>query len=88
MMLKDYLRNTPGTAGGLGGRDRTLSVKSRKTARKSAFFRKKIKKPLPNCPVCASQKMSKKKTPNFMQSNDVITASEVEINDQNQYELS
>ena len=35
--------NTPGTAGGLGGRDRTLAVKSRKTVVKSAFFRKKIK---------------------------------------------
>ena len=34
--------NTPGTAGGPGGRDRTLTVKSRKTAEKSAFFRKKI----------------------------------------------
>ena len=35
--------NTPGTAGGPGGRDRTLDVKSKKIARKSAFFRKKIK---------------------------------------------
>ena len=35
--------NTPGTAGGPGGRDRTLAVKSRKNARKFAFFRKKIK---------------------------------------------
>ena len=35
--------NTPGTAGGPGGRDRTLAVKSRKNARKSAFFLKKIK---------------------------------------------
>ena len=33
---------TPGTAGGPGGRDRTMAVKSRKNARKSAFFRKKI----------------------------------------------
>ena len=30
--------NTPGTAGGPGGRDRTLAVKSRKNARKSFFF--------------------------------------------------
>ena len=30
--------NTPGTAGGPGGRDRTLAVKNRKNARKSAFF--------------------------------------------------
>ena len=34
--------NTPGTAGGPGGRDRTLAVKSReKKARKSVFFRLK-----------------------------------------------
>ena len=33
--------NTPGTAGGPGGRDRTLAVKSQKIARKSAFFHKK-----------------------------------------------
>ena len=32
---------TPGTAGGPGGRDQTMAVKSRKNARKSAFFRKK-----------------------------------------------
>ena len=31
-------KNTPGTAGGPGGRDRTLAVKSKKIARKSAFF--------------------------------------------------
>ena len=36
-------RNTQGTAGGLGGHDRTLAVKSRKIAKKSALFRKKIK---------------------------------------------
>ena len=30
--------NTPGTAGGPGGRDRTLAVKSKKIARKSPFF--------------------------------------------------
>ena len=35
--------NTPGTAGGPGGRDRTLAVDSRKNARKSTFFHKKIK---------------------------------------------
>ena len=35
--------NTPGTAGGPGGRDRTLVVKSRKTSEKSTFFLKKIK---------------------------------------------
>ena len=28
-------KNTPGTAGGPGGRDRTLAVKSRKNAKKS-----------------------------------------------------
>merc|ERR1711892_509423 len=36
-------RNTPGTAGGPGGRDRTLAVKSRKNIRKITFFLKKIK---------------------------------------------
>ena len=37
-------RNTLGTAGGPGGRDRTLAVKSRKTAGKNQlFFVKKIK---------------------------------------------
>ena len=30
-------RNTPGTAGGPGGCDRTLALKSRINARKSAF---------------------------------------------------
>ena len=29
---------TPGTAGGPGGRDRTLAVKSRKNVRKIIFF--------------------------------------------------
>ena len=31
-------RNTPGTVGGPGGRDRTLAIKSRKTFEKSHFF--------------------------------------------------
>ena len=31
-------KNTPGTAGGQGGRDRTLAVKSKKIARKSPLF--------------------------------------------------
>ena len=35
--------NTPGTAGGPGGLDRTLAVKSRKTDEKITFFLKKIK---------------------------------------------
>ena len=36
--------NTPGTAGGPGGRDRTLAVKIRKNGQKISFFsRKKIK---------------------------------------------
>ena len=35
--------NTPGTAGGPGGRERTLAIKSRKNARKSGIFRNKIK---------------------------------------------
>ena len=30
--------NTPGTAGGPGGRDRTLAVKSKKIAKKSPLF--------------------------------------------------
>ena len=30
--------NNPGTAGGPGGRDRTLAVKSKKIARNSVFF--------------------------------------------------
>ena len=34
------LYNTPGTAGGPGGRDRMLAVKSRKTRSKISFFRK------------------------------------------------
>ena len=33
--------NTPGTAGGPGGRDQTLAVRSRKTDEKSFFFVKK-----------------------------------------------
>ena len=40
--MKIFL-NTPGTAGGPGGRDRTLAVKSLKKQQKSTFFRKKIK---------------------------------------------
>ena len=36
-------KNAPGTAGGRGGRDPTLALKSRKTLKKSALFRKKIK---------------------------------------------
>ena len=36
-------KNTPGTAGGPGGRDRTLAVKSLKPPKKSTFFQKKIK---------------------------------------------
>ena len=35
-------KNTPGTAGGPGGRDRSLAVKSRKTDENQFFFRKKI----------------------------------------------
>ena len=40
---EDGEKNTPGTAGGPGGRDRTLAVKRRKNSQKSVFFRKKIK---------------------------------------------
>ena len=36
-------KNTPGTAGGPGGRDRTLAVKSRKNVRKITFFSLKNK---------------------------------------------
>ena len=39
----DKLKNTPGTAGGPGGRDRTLAVKSRKNVRKITFFSLKNK---------------------------------------------
>ena len=39
----NYSHNTPGTAGGPGGRDRTLAVKAEKTSKKSPFFLKKIK---------------------------------------------
>ena len=35
--------NTPRTAGGPGGRDRTLAVESRKNVRKITFFSKKNK---------------------------------------------
>ena len=41
----EYLKikiNTPGTAGGPGGRDRALAIKSPKNAQKSVFFVKKI----------------------------------------------
>ena len=31
-------RNIPGTAGGPGGRDQTLVIKSKKTAEKKTFF--------------------------------------------------
>ena len=36
--IADRNNNTPGTAGGPGGRDRTLAVKSRKNVRKITFF--------------------------------------------------
>ena len=35
------IKNTPGTAGGPGGRDRKLAIKGRKNVRKSVFFHKK-----------------------------------------------
>ena len=35
------LKNTPGTAGGPGGRDRMLAVKSKKTLENQHFFVKK-----------------------------------------------
>ena len=38
---KKYFFNTPGTAGGPGGRDRTLAIKSKKIARKLVFFLEK-----------------------------------------------
>ena len=40
---KERKKDTPGTAGGPGGRDRTLAIKSRKTSEKTPFFLKKIK---------------------------------------------
>ena len=45
----DIHTNTPGTAGGPGGRDQTLAVKSRKIAKISVFFCKKIEITLKNC---------------------------------------
>ena len=35
-------KNTPGTAGGQGGRDRTLAIKSRKNAPKSPFWPRRL----------------------------------------------
>ena len=43
LLTQQQPSNTPGTAGGPGGRDRTLAVKSLKNPKKSIFFRKKIK---------------------------------------------
>ena len=43
--IKENLWNTPGTAGGPGGRDQTLTLKSKRNARKSVFFVKKLKLP-------------------------------------------
>ena len=40
---KKMLKNTPGTAGGPGGRDRSLAVKSRKNVREIYFFSLKNK---------------------------------------------
>ena len=37
-MKPELVKNTPGTAGGLGGHDRKLAVKERKNVRKLAFF--------------------------------------------------
>ena len=45
--------NTPGTAGGPGGRDRTLAVKSLKNPKKNQFFFvKKYKLPKKNIFFC------------------------------------
>ena len=41
--VENYDINTPGTAGGPGGHDRALAVKSHKIARNYFFSRKKIK---------------------------------------------
>ena len=47
--ISDNQNNNPGTAGGPGGRDRMLNVKSRKIARKICFFSvKKLKLPPKN----------------------------------------
>ena len=43
IIIINIIYNTPGTAGGPGGRDRTLAVKIQKTQKNSAFFLKKIK---------------------------------------------
>ena len=46
---QEYKHNAPGTAGGPGGRDQTLAVKSRKTAeKKNLFFLKKLNLPPKN----------------------------------------
>ena len=45
-------RNTPGTAGGLGGRDRMLAVKEEKTPKNQFFSRKKIKNYFKNIFFC------------------------------------
>ena len=42
-IIVEITKNTPGTAGGPGGRDRTLAEKAEKTSEKSPFFLKKIK---------------------------------------------
>ena len=44
-IMRQVRNNTPGTAGGPGGRDRTLAVKSRKTAENQLFFFKKLNLP-------------------------------------------
>ena len=43
---KKKKKDTPGTAGGPGGRDRTLAVKSKKKHLKISFFPAKINKNL------------------------------------------
>ena len=43
IVVRFFFPNTPGTAGGPGGRDRTLAVKSRKNVRKITFFSLKNK---------------------------------------------
>ena len=42
LLCRDIGGNTPGTAGGPGGRDRTLAVKSLKKTKKINFYLKKI----------------------------------------------
>ena len=57
-ILSSYA-NTPGTAGGPGGRDRTLAVKSKKSLENDLFFHKKNKNYLKKIYFFASSSYAK-----------------------------